>query len=307
MVSNIEQIASVHLGKAGDGSVVKPYVTPDFIDASLLVPIPRHLNRTQYNIDDNDLPFVGVDTWNSYEFSCLLDNGFPISGWLRWTYHSDTPNIIESKSVKLYLNSYNMARVGSTVTTAIKAVEEQITNDFTKACGGWVSVRLYTTHDVINIVEPMTGDYIQLEQICNVEQIEFSAYNENSSIIEVVPGTADTTLFKSNSLRSNCRVTNQPDWGDVYIHISGSKTVTPESMLQYIVSMRKENHFHEEICECIYKRLWNLLQPEELIVTCLYTRRGGIDINPIRASHSYLLNLHSISDAYILTNKTMRQ
>jgi 7-cyano-7-deazaguanine reductase len=307
IVNDIEQIASVHLGKAGDGSVVKPYVTPDYIDSSLLVPIPRYLNRTQYNIDDSNLPFVGVDTWNSYEFSCLLNNGFPISGWLRWSYYSDTPNIIESKSVKLYLNSFNMVKMGSTIKEAIDALEERIVEDFTNACGGNVTVRLFTVYKNEKSVEPMTGDFIQLEQACNVEQIEFTAYNEDSSILEVVPSNSIVHLYKSNSLRSNCRVTNQPDWGDVYIHIKGNYTVTPESILQYIVSMRKENHFHEEICECIYKRLWDLLQPEELVVTCLYTRRGGIDINPIRASNNALLRQHSISYAYSLTDKTMRQ
>ena len=111
----------------------------------------------------------------------------------------------------------------------------------------------------------------------------------------------------SDSLRSNCRVTNQPDWGDIYVHIKGRKTITPESLMQYIVSMRKENHFHEEICECVYKRLWELLSPSELVVSCLYTRRGGIDINPIRASNSDLLYTHAITDAYRLTSKTMRQ
>ena len=265
------------------------------------------MNRTQYNIDDNDLPFVGVDTWNAYEFSCLLDNGFPISGWLRWSYYSNTPNIIESKSVKLYLNSYNMVKVGATIKDTINNIEDRIADDFTEACGGNVIVKLFTVHSKEEAKEPMWGEFVQLEQICNVEQIEFSAYNESSDIIEVVPCAAELTLFKSNSLRSNCRVTNQPDWGDVYIHIAGNKTVTPDSMLQYIVSMRKENHFHEEICECIYKRLWDLLQPDELIVACLYTRRGGIDINPIRASNQSLLQYHPISYAYTLTNKTMRQ
>jgi 7-cyano-7-deazaguanine reductase len=93
----------------------------------------------------------------------------------------------------------------------------------------------------------------------------------------------------------------------VYIHIKGEKAVTPESLLQYIVSMRKENHFHEEIAECIYKRLWDLLEPEELLVTCLYTRRGGIDINPTRASNYPLMNSAPIVDAYNFCEKTARQ
>ena len=110
-------------------------------------------------------------------------------------------------------------------------------------------------------------------------------------------------LFRS----SNCRVTNQPDWGDVYIAINGKKQITKESLLQYIVSMRKENHFHEEICECIYKRLSDILEPKDLMVACLYTRRGGIDINPVRMSSDSLERYVPIIDAWTHTTKTMRQ
>ena len=118
-MSKIEDIASVHLGKAGDGSVVKPYITPDNIDNSLLVGIPRHLNRTAYNIDDSDLPFVGFDTWNCYEFSTLTTNGFPVCGVIRLVYPANSPNIVESKSLKLYMNSFNMARLADKVDDVI--------------------------------------------------------------------------------------------------------------------------------------------------------------------------------------------
>ena len=104
----LNKLVGVHLCKAGDGTAVKPYVTPDNVDATLLVSVPRILNRTAYNIDEDKLPFVGTDAWNAYEFSTLLTNGFPVSGWLKFTYSSDSPNIVESKSVKLYLNSFNM-------------------------------------------------------------------------------------------------------------------------------------------------------------------------------------------------------
>lgn len=301
----LNQLASQHLGKAGDGTVVKPYVTPDDVDASLLVAVPRYLNRTAYNIDDQALPFVGVDAWNSYEFSTLLSNGFPVSGWLKFTYESDTPNIVESKSVKLYLNSYNMARLIDTLDD-IYIVEDKIAADLSDAVGGEVGVYLQTGD--INTSMPMRADFVALEDYCDVENITFDRYNESSDILEVVSTTNRYTRWRSHSLRSNCRVTNQPDWGDVYIHIKGDKTVTPESLLQYIVSMRKENHFHEEICECIYKRLYDLLQPEELLVTCLYTRRGGIDINPTRTSSSDVMRrLASIIDCGTFTTKTSRQ
>ena len=300
----LNKLVGVHLGKAGDGSAVKPYVTPDEVDPSLLVAVPRHLNRTAYDIQEEELPFVGMDAWNSYEFSTLQKNGFPISGWLKFTYSSSTPNIVESKSVKLYLNSYNMARLIDSKEDLWK-IEEQVERDISKAVGGEVGV--YIAVGGVDTVKPMKGDFMSLENYCNVDKMSFDRYNESSDILEVVPSIGRYERWRSHSLRSNCRVTNQPDWGDVYIHIKGDKAVTPESLLQYIVSMRKENHFHEEIAECIYKRLWDLLEPEELLVTCLYTRRGGIDINPTRASNYPLLNQAPIIDAYNFCEKTARQ
>lgn len=301
----LNELVSVHLGKAGDGTVVKPYVTPDEVDPGLLVSVPRHLNRTAYDISDEDLPFVGMDAWNGYEFSTLLDNGFPVSGWLKFVYSADTPNIVESKSVKLYLNSYNMARLIKT-TDEIWIVEDKIAMDLSKAVGG--DVKVFLRWGDIDTVKPIIGDFISLEHYCNIQKMEFKDYNEHSGILEVVPSIGRYERWRSYSLRSNCRVTNQPDWGDVYVHIKGEKAVTPESLLKYIISMRKENHFHEEICECIYKRLHDLLQPEELFVACLYTRRGGIDINPVRASNDRVLwKYGAIADVTNFCTKTPRQ
>jgi 7-cyano-7-deazaguanine reductase len=300
----LNKLVGVHLGKAGDGTAVNPYVTPDEVDPSLLVAVPRYLNRTAYDIKEEELPFVGIDAWNSYEFSTLLKNGFPVSGWLKFTYSSSTPNIVESKSVKLYLNSYNMARLIESKEELWK-IEEQVERDIAKAVGGEVGV--YIAIGDVDTVKPLKGDFMSLENYCNIDKMSFDRYNESADILEVVPSIGRYERWRSHSLRSNCRVTNQPDWGDVYIHIKGEKAITPESLLQYIVSMRKENHFHEEIAECIYKRLWDLLSPEELLVTCLYTRRGGIDINPTRASNYPLLNEAPIIDAYNFCEKTARQ
>lgn len=309
-MDEIEKIASKVLGKTSDGKTMMRYETPDEVDASLLVGIPRHLNRTQYEIDDNDLPFAGIDTWNSYEFSCLLDNGFPVSGWLRWSYASNSNNIVESKSAKLYLNSFNMAKMGATVKEAISNVEQTVFEDMSNILELKNDMDLDVilhVDDTYGYANPMAGSWTQLENHVAVEDIDFSHYNESPDILDVVESNGRADRYMSNSLRSNCRVTNQPDWGDIFIHIKGSKTVTPESLMQYIVSMRKENHFHEEICECVYKRLDTLLDPDELVVSCLYTRRGGIDINPIRASSPELLNQHPITTAINLTSKTMRQ
>lgn len=317
----IEKTASVHLGRTSDGKTMTRYETPTEIDKSLLVGIPRSLNRSQYDLQGDE--FEGVDTWNAYEFSCLLDSGFPLSGWLRWSYESSSLNIVESKSAKLYLNSFNMAKMGSTVDEAYNNIIDIVTEDLSEVLElehvGALGVHLFldTSLESKNRnmfltstirAEPIVGTYVPLEEIVDVENVVFDKYKEDPNILEVIScNNMKTVKYRSNSLRSNCRVTNQPDWGDVYILIEGNKLVTPESLLQYIVSMRSENHFHEEICECIYKRLSDLLSPENLMVACLYTRRGGIDINPVRASSMNLLYNNPIADSSIMTTKTMRQ
>lgn len=294
-MSKIEEIASKHLGRTSDGGTMTRYETPDAIDASLLTPIPRHLNRTAYGIDA-DL-FAGFDTWNAYEVSFLLDNGYPVSGVVKCVYHQDTESIVESKSIKLYLNSYNMAKMGASIENAVRRAEEQIEADLTECVGDIVTVNFF--RDESDVHEKLR--YNMLEDLVILEDMTFDAYAEDPAILEVMPSTSadwrDTkTLYTTNALRSNCRVTNQPDWGDIYIYIDGEKTITPESMLKYIVSMRTENHFHEEICECVTKRLIDLLPGHEIAVACLYTRRGGIDINPVRGTSSRAINAAGFSE-----------
>jgi 7-cyano-7-deazaguanine reductase len=308
-MSKIEEIASVHLGKAGDGSVVKPYITPDSVDPSLLVGIPRELNRTAYEIEEDDLPFVGIDTWNCYEFSALTNNGFPVCGVLRIIYPADSTNIVESKSLKLYLNSFNMMRCGNSVEDVVDFVCTKVYDDLVDVLDAdSLEVYLLTENDMTLPAIP-GGDVERLEDYLPVTEISFDHYNEDPDILEVIDSTEEAHIYRTSVLRSNCRVTNQPDWGDVFIAISGPKTVSDESLLQYIVSMRKENHFHEEICECIYKRLYDLLEADEIFVACLYTRRGGIDINPARASSDETMWRYGrhLMTAYYLNEKTLRQ
>lgn len=312
----IEDIASVHLGKAGDGTVVKPYVTPTTVDPSLLVAIPRALNREQYKIADNSLPFVGLDIWNAYEFSTLLRNGYPLSGVLRIAYPASSTNIVESKSLKLYLNSYNMYKIADTYDAAIRAVEDRVYEDLYKILGPGVLTKFITNATSADYLEPISLPSYAIDlddpHIRWFDNIEFSDYKENPDLLHVQTDTKGGVKFfvHSHSLRSNCRVTNQPDWGDVYIYYkSKNGWINPGDILKYIVSMRNENHFHEEVAECIYTRFWNKLQPEELLVACLYTRRGGIDINPVRTSSYDVLakfasNLYNVD---ILNKKTMRQ
>lgn len=312
MSNEIENIASVHLGKAGDGTVVKPYVTPDHVDPDLLVGIPRYLNRDQYDLYADDLPFLGYDVWNCYEFSTLTNNGFPVSGVLRIVYPCDSFKIVESKSLKLYLNSFNMMKCGETIDDVVDFVELKVYQDLSEVLGDDVRVTLHnSTSTTISPFGVVKFETLEERLADDLPNISFEHTNEDPKILQT-KGTDYTDQFffwHSSVLRSNCRVTNQPDWGDVYIVINSTKTVTPESLLQYIVSMRKENHFHEEITECIYKRLWDLLEPKELLVACLYTRRGGIDINPVRASHQGTVDkfAHYLYDDTKLNKKTLRQ
>jgi len=133
------------------------------------------------------------------------------------------------------------------------------------------------------------------------------SYSETPALLNAVEiPDSKTQRFHSALLKSNCRVTSQPDWGDVYIYYKGKYEINKVSLLQYIVSFRDECHFHEEICETIYNSLWKKLQPEELHVMCLYTRRGGIDICPQRASHEHLLH-KGLANHKRLHIKTPRQ
>jgi len=278
-MNKIEDIASQHLGRTSDGATMTRYETPDAVDSSLLVGIPRYLNREAYEITDKD--FVGTDTWHAFEVSFLLGSGYPVSGVVKYVYECDTPNIVESKSIKLYLNSYNMAVMGKTVKEATQRALDMMERDLTEVIGG--QVKAYFHNSALG--DPISAVYNKLEDLVDVSELSFDRYNEDPDILDIVNLDKRSKItYTTNALRSNCRVTNQPDWGDIYIYIEGDQKPTPESMLQYIVSMRRENHFHEEICECVIKRLKVLMPKCDIAVACLYTRRGGIDINPVRGT-----------------------
>ena len=161
----------------------------------------------------------------------------------------------------------------------------------------------------VDWTRPILRDFVQLENEVAVEKIKFDEYEESPAILQESINKGPIA-YRSYSLRSNCRVTNQPDWGDIYIYMNGCDfNVSGGSLLKYIVSMRKENHFHEEICECVYKRLLDKFEPDELFVACLYTRRGGIDINPVRASNKTLLDrfASNLGNVQVPCSKTLRQ
>lgn len=301
MTDITKEQAGRHLGKT--------VTYADQYDSNLLVAVERIHNRTKYNIDEQMLPFIGYDTWNAYEVSFLLSNGFPVSCVAKISYPCDSHSIVESKSLKLYLNSFNMTRFEGTKAEAVSDVEEIIARDLSDLLETDVTVALHFMNLERSLWPRIDYDpFMQLDEIVDVETTEFSHFNESPDILQVETNEDYGTVLRvqTNLLRSNCRITSQPDWGDAFIHIEGMQIPTAESLLQYIVSFRKEDHFHEEVCEMIYKRLWDKFQPEKLMVTCVYTRRGGIDICPARASHEELLS-KNLQDVRAHVAKTLRQ
>lgn len=258
-------------------------------DPGLLVREPRQSNRSYLDIQDDNLPFVGYDVWNGYEVSALTNSGRPVAAIAKVIYPCNSSYIVESKSMKLYWNSFNMTKLGDTSQDVMGEIEKRAIQDLSSFLETNVSVQLYfDDHEIEETIDFSDTNNLDV----SVDQaVEFDTYSETPELLEPVEleNVEDRKWF-SGLLKSNCRVTSQPDWGDVYIYMRGNKIPTDESLLKYIVSFRDECHFHEEICECIYKRLWDTFSPEELSVMCLYVRRGGWDINPHRCSHEHLYN-----------------
>lgn len=277
---------SQHLGKTSSYKAT--------YDKSLLVRELRQNNRDHLGIDHGKLPFVGFDVWNAYEVSCLLDNGVPIAAYAKIVYPCDNEYIVESKSIKLYLNSFNMETMGPDFKSAKQGLQETISEDLTELLGVTVLVHVYSASQQQTIhCTPNSSlhNYQTLEEIVDISKLTCDTYQEQPLLLRSQTSEAPVVQkFHSALLKSNCRVTSQPDWGDVYIHMVGKEVVSPASLLQYIVSFRGENHFHEEIIETIYVRLQAHFSPDQLAVYGFYVRRGGIDINPVRASSQDLLS-----------------
>jgi 7-cyano-7-deazaguanine reductase len=294
---------SVHLGK------ISEYKSQ--YDASLLVREPRSNNRKHLNINDDDLPFIGNDTWNAYEVSALMDNGMPVAGIAKIVYPCNSKYIVESKSIKLYFNSFNMTKLGADAKQVLENIATHARYDLSELLETDVHVKIFSNHEVASDCCTVYHEYYEKfttleEQIGNgIEQV--SCYQENPDLLKLVDATPGTKYYHSALLKSNCRVTSQPDWGDVFItYVPDAHDVDEKSLLQYIISFRDECHFHEEICETIYKRLHDALKPKQLNVMCLYARRGGIDINPERSSCEELLH-GSLSNVEFFHLKTPKQ
>ncbi len=259
-----------------------PYV--DRYDASLLFPLPRFPKREEIGIRGT-APFFGADMWTAFELSWLNPRGKPQVALAHITVPCETPNIIESKSFKLYLNSFTNTRFAdaSEVQARIRAdVGEAVWRGAVPQSSVGVRVLLPELFDREPVHEL---DGLSLDRL----DIECTRYTPAPELLTAAFHEQPVSeVLVSNLLKSNCLVTGQPDWGSVQISYSGPQ-IDQGGLLQYLVSFRNHNEFHEQCVERIFMDLWTRCKPAKLVVYARYTRRGGLDINPLRTSHPQAL------------------
>ncbi len=245
---------------------------PEIYDASLLFSIERAGNRQSLQLPDT---WYGADIWNAYEVSWLNSRGLPRVAIARFTIPADSPYLIESKSFKLYLNSFNEVRYEDSA--AVAAIMQA---DLSRVIGKEVKVQLEEDLAGLSVTcRPLEG--LCLDNL----DVDIECYEPDASLLQRAEqgGVVNESLV-SHLLKSNCPVTGQPDWGSVQVRYTGPR-IDPESLLKYIVSFRRHTEFHEHCVERMYCDIWQALEPESLFVMARYTRRGGLDINPWRSSH----------------------
>ena len=252
----------------------------DQYDPALLFPLPRATKRQELGLGAQ-LPFFGADAWTAFELSWLNLRGKPQLALAHITVPCETPNIIESKSFKLYLNSFNNTRFADAAD-----VLARLRADLSEAA--WRGAASPATVGV-RLLGPELFDR---EPVCELDglsldrlDIACERYSPAPDLLRTTQGEppVNETLV-SNLLKSNCLVTGQPDWGSVQIRYSGD-AIDQEGLLQYLVSFRNHNEFHEQCVERIFMDIWQRCKPTRLTVYARYTRRGGLDINPFRTSH----------------------
>ena len=267
---NHQALAGLTLGKSTDYR--------DTYDASLLQGVPRSLNRDPLGLHTDNLPFHGADIWTLYELSWLNAKGLPQVAVGHVELSDTTVNLVESKSFKLYLNSFNQTRFADW-----QAVEATLARDLSACAQGEVKVSLYRLDELEGQpVAHLHGTCID-DQDIEIDNYQFSAdYLQDAATGKVVEET-----LVSHLLKSNCLITHQPDWGSVQIQYRGAK-IDREKLLRYLVSFRHHNEFHEQCVERIFNDIQRFCQPEALSVYARYTRRGGLDINPWRSNTDFV-------------------
>ena len=304
------------------------YETYTEINPNLLVPIER--KRIALGV-------TGYDIWNCYEVSALMETGYPLVGTLKITYPSISNLHVESKSLKLYLNSFNLVEcpykatrqdgtifnIGQQRDFAYEQQEtwkyicNRIKEDLEEALK--INVTVESFMEGVKTKPYVKGEWHNLySNYTNWHDFEKGITSPNIPDFSEYSGSFTGTLkngqlryrteqFKTNILRSNCPVTNQPDWADLYVSMRTPRVFDKTEFAKYIISLRQENHFHEETVELIYKEIWKQAEPLELFVAGFYTRRGGIDINPVRGSSIDFIEEHLNLEFGIPYEKLWRQ
>ena len=258
----------------------KPSAYVDHYDASLLFPMSRAPKRQELGLR-GALPFFGADLWTAFELSWLTPRGKPQVAIAQVTVPCETPNIVESKSFKLYLNSFSNSPFASA-----DEVRDRIRSDVSEAV--WrdgsgqssVGVKILLPDQFGN--QPVRElDGLSLDRL----DIECTDYHPRPDLLAAASDEKPVQeTLTSNLLKSNCLVTGQPDWGSVQIRYAGPQ-IDQGGLLRYLVSFRNHNEFHEQCVERIFMDIWQRCKPVKLTVYARYTRRGGLDINPFRTSH----------------------
>jgi len=272
-VETVTRATLTHLGKEVE--------YPKYYNPSILEKEPRKYNRQKYNIDP-DIFFGGYDVWNCWEFSWLLSNGAPLNGVLKITYDCNNDHIVESKSLKLYLNSFAMTKIDAThYATSVQMCIDMIEKDLSDLLSTKVTATILSLDEYNRTVfKANDSGFFNIDLFAPSTRIE--TYTTDFSLLQTIEnGETSPQRFCSGLLRSNCPHTGQSDWADCYIENFNDKKINSESLLRFLVSFRDTSHYHEETCESVFKGLYDLVGPE-IAVGCLYTRRGGIDINPFR-------------------------
>ncbi len=255
----------------------KPTDYCDRYAPELLYPIPRQIKRDELGIAENALPFTGEDLWNAYELSWLTPRGKPVVAVGQFRIPVDSPNLIESKSFKLYLNSLNQTPFAS-----LADVSATLQRDLSAAAGKPVRVDLQDLASgptaAIGVPDGILLDTLDIDCERYQPAPELLGNNADEDVVE-------QTLY-SHLLKSNCLVTGQPDWAMVVIRYRG-RPIDQANLLRYLVSFRNHNEFHEQCVERIYRDIQQQCRPQALAVHARYTRRGGLDINPFRSSGEY--------------------
>ncbi|GJL36123.1 NADPH-dependent 7-cyano-7-deazaguanine reductase [Phytobacter ursingii] len=267
---NHQALSGLTLGKTTDYR--------DRYDASLLQGVPRSLNRDPLGLKAESLPFHGADIWTLYELSWLNANGLPQVAVGHVTLNYASINLVESKSFKLYLNSFNQTRFASW-----EEVRATLERDLSACAQGAVTVALYRLDEIEG--QPIAhfhGSCIDDQDIV----IDNYAFDANL-LTDAASGKVIEETLVSHLLKSNCLITHQPDWGSVQIQYRGPK-IDREKLLRYLVSFRHHNEFHEQCVERIFTDIQRFCQPESLSVYARYTRRGGLDINPWRTNTPFI-------------------